>query len=370
MGLLVDHDQVDVVLAAQAVVHDRQRRVGVRRQPHADDPRRERQHRVDQPRTLVREAVVVVAPARRGEQHVQRRHRRPPRQLLGVLQPLHVLHRHRGRDHRERLVRREDAVPARQGVPLQPALAQVLAEHLHHPAVGTEVVVGLEHRAHERPVGHLEHRLQPVARRLVGREQPERVAWRRTGRASAPPTTPCCRPATARAPRTPLRTAPARPAAAASRSPPFAYGVADIRLSPAGASALSSGTSRPDSSNSVSGEYDRSHSSSIRRCSGFSVRPDSGTWCARKVPCTWTPSTTSGPVQPFGVRRMIAGHPASTSRAPDPPRARRSTRRTAPGTPHAGRHPRRRRGPSPGCAGTPSTSSSEVRPRTVGPAIL
>ncbi len=35
---------------------------------------------------------------------------------------------------------------------------------------------------------------------------------------------------------------------------------------------------------------------------------ESGTWCARNVPWTCTPSTTSGPVQPFGVRRMIAGH--------------------------------------------------------------
>ena len=111
--LLVDHDQVDVVGAAQAVVHDRQRRVGVRRQPDPHHARRQRQHRVDQARALVREPVVVVAPARRGEQHVQRRHRRPPRQLLRVLQPLHVLHRHRRRDHRERLVRREHAVPAR-----------------------------------------------------------------------------------------------------------------------------------------------------------------------------------------------------------------------------------------------------------------
>ena len=141
----------------------------------------------------------------------------------------------------------------------------------------------------------------------------------------------------------------------ASRSPPFAYGVADIRLSPAGARALSSGTSRPDSSNSVSGEYDRSHSSSIRRCSGFSVRPDSGTWCARKVPCTWTPSTTSGPVQPFGVRRMIAGHPASTSRDPRSPAAVRVAQRAVQRREHLARvvTRRRRRGPSPGCAGTP-----------------
>ena len=33
-----------------------------------------------------------------------------------------------------------------------------------------------------------------------------------------------------------------------------------------------------------------------------------GTWCARQVPSTGSPSTSSGPVQPFGVRITIAGH--------------------------------------------------------------
>ena len=33
-----------------------------------------------------------------------------------------------------------------------------------------------------------------------------------------------------------------------------------------------------------------------------------GTWWARKVPSTWTPSTTLGPFQPLGVLRTIIGH--------------------------------------------------------------
>ena len=62
----------------------------------------------------------------------------------GLLQPLGVLHRHRGRDHRERLVGREQPVAAGEQVALEPALAVVLAEHLHHAAVGRDVVVDVE----------------------------------------------------------------------------------------------------------------------------------------------------------------------------------------------------------------------------------
>ncbi len=159
-----------------------------------------------------------------------------------------------------------------------------------------------------------------------------------------------------------------------SRSrPPFAYGVADMRRSPSGARARSSGTSRPDSSNSVSGEYDRSHSSSIRTCSGLSASPDSGTWWARNVPCTWTPSTTSGPVQPFGVRSTIAGHPASTSRVPrrmsSRPWASRNAAYSA-GNTSRGSSPDTTTGSQPWLRRYVATSSSEVRPSTVGPAIL
>ena len=56
---------------------------------------------------------------------------------------------------------------------------------------------------------------------------------------------------------------------------------------------------------------DGSFSSSLRAacsCAGFSRTVASGTWCARKVPSMGSPSTSFGPVQPFGERRMIIGH--------------------------------------------------------------
>ncbi len=99
--------------------------------------------------------------------------------------------------------------------------------------------------------------------------------------------------------------------------PPFAIGVALIRRSPFGRSGSRSATGRPSRSKSSSGRYERSHASSIARCSGFSRTPASGTWCARKVPSTCTPSTTRGPVQPLGVRSTMAGHRgADSSNAP------------------------------------------------------
>ena len=84
---------------------------------------------------------MVVPPAGAGEQHVQRRHRCAPRQLLRVLQPLDVLDGHRRRHHRERLVGREDPVPPAEEVPLEPTRAEVLGQHLHDPAVGGELLV-------------------------------------------------------------------------------------------------------------------------------------------------------------------------------------------------------------------------------------
>ena len=41
-------------------------------------------------------------------------------------------------------------------------------------------------------------------------------------------------------------------------------------------------------------------------CSGLLVSVI-GTWCARKVPSMGLPSTSRGPVQPLGVRRIITG---------------------------------------------------------------
>ena len=61
-GLLTGHDNVDVVAAAQAVVHHRQQAIGIRRQVDPDHLRLFVDHVVDEPRVLVREAVVVLSP--------------------------------------------------------------------------------------------------------------------------------------------------------------------------------------------------------------------------------------------------------------------------------------------------------------------
>ena len=64
-------------------------------------------------------------------------------------------------------------MPAGQQVAFQPPLALVLAQHLHHPPVGREVVVVVEGLRHPGAVGHLENVLPAVGVVLVRAEQPE-----------------------------------------------------------------------------------------------------------------------------------------------------------------------------------------------------
>lgn len=113
------------------------------------------------------------------------------------------------------------------------------------------------------------------------------------------------------------------------------------------------------------------------------VLPDlgEGTWWERNVPSICTPSTTPGPVQPFGVRRMTAGQRTGrNSSPPAPPRASCWMARirawaavsalcravkTA-----AGSSPATTTGSQPWAASSPTTSASSDRPSTVGPEIL
>ncbi len=98
----------------------------------------------------------------------------------------------------------------------------------------------------------------------------------------------------------------------ASNSPPLACGFALILRAPSGTVPRIAGIGPPRSSNSSSGRYERIHSSSIARCAGLSRTSASGTWWARQVPSTGRPSTSRGPVQPLGVRRMIIGRRESS----------------------------------------------------------
>ena len=174
-GLLAGHHDVDVVRALQAVPHRRQQGVGVRRQVDADDLGLLVDDVVDEAGVLVREAVVVLPPHVRGQQVVQRGDRRAPLDATRRLQPLRVLVDHRVDDVDERLVAAEQAVPAGEQVALEPALAGVLGEDLHHPAAVGQVLVDVEDLAGEDLVGHLVDGVQPVGRGLVRPEDPEVV---------------------------------------------------------------------------------------------------------------------------------------------------------------------------------------------------
>ena len=60
---------------------------------------------------------------------------------IADLQPFRMLVEHGIDDVDEGLVAGEEAVAAGQQIAFEPALALVLAEHLHHASVGREMVV-------------------------------------------------------------------------------------------------------------------------------------------------------------------------------------------------------------------------------------
>src|SRR5215207_661692 len=173
LGLLVYGDEVDVVAATEAVVGDREEGVGVGGQVDAGYSAPLREHHVDEARPLVGEAVVVVAPGGRGQEDVERSDGLPPGEVDGLLQPLGVLHYHRGGDHRERLVGGEEAVAAGEQVALEPALTEVFAQDLEDPPRGRDVVVDRERLADEAAVLDLEDGAEPIGVGLVRAEEPE-----------------------------------------------------------------------------------------------------------------------------------------------------------------------------------------------------
>jgi hypothetical protein len=87
-----------------------------------------------------------------------------------------VLVEHRVDDVDERLVAVEQAVTARQHVALEPPLAEMLGQDLHHPTVGRQMIVTRNALGVPRAIGHLKQRGQPVGRGLVGAHDPEAIA--------------------------------------------------------------------------------------------------------------------------------------------------------------------------------------------------
>ena len=76
--LLAGDDHVDVVVAAQAVVGDREQRIGIGRQVDADDIGLLVGDEIDEAGILMAEAVVVLPPDMGGQEIVERGDRSPP----------------------------------------------------------------------------------------------------------------------------------------------------------------------------------------------------------------------------------------------------------------------------------------------------
>ena len=171
--LLAGDDDVHVVAAAQAVVGDGQQAIGVRRQIDAHDLRLLVHHVVDEAGVLMAEPVVILPPDVARQEVVERSDRPAPLDMIADLQPLRMLIEHGIDDVDERLVAREESVPAGEQVAFEPALALMLAQHLHHPSVGGEMVVIGEGLGDPGAVRHFEHVLPAVGIALVRAEQAE-----------------------------------------------------------------------------------------------------------------------------------------------------------------------------------------------------
>ena len=172
--MLGGHNDVDIVLAAQAMVHGGQQAVGIRRQIDADDIRLFVCDVVHEPRILVREAVVVLLPDGGAHDQVERRDLLTPGELVADLQPFCVLRRHGVDDSRKTLVGREKSVSAGQEVALEPALAHMLGQHgIHDTAVRIEMVVRVEMFGVPVAVLHVKNMVQPVGVGLIRPEDAE-----------------------------------------------------------------------------------------------------------------------------------------------------------------------------------------------------
>ena len=97
-----------------------------------------------------------------------------------------------------------------------------------------------------------------------------------------------------------------------SSCPPLATGLALIRRSPCGRAPAAPPPAGPP--RRTAPRDGRNAARPPARPGASVVAPSAaGTWWARKVPSTGSPSTTSGPVHPFGVRSTIIGHARARS---------------------------------------------------------
>ena len=136
LRLLSGNDQVDVIAASQTVIGHRQQAIGVGRQIDPNHVGFLVRDMIDEAGILMGKPIVILPPHLRCQQIIQRSDRLAPGNVPADLQPFRVLIEHRVDDVDERLVAGEQAMAPGEQVSLKPALAHVLAEHLHDAAIG------------------------------------------------------------------------------------------------------------------------------------------------------------------------------------------------------------------------------------------
>jgi hypothetical protein len=93
--LLVGHNHIHIIGAAQAVVGNTQQAVRIRRKINADNVSALVGHYIQKPRVLMGEAIVILPPHQGCNQQVERRDGSAPRKLLfACLEPFGMLIEH------------------------------------------------------------------------------------------------------------------------------------------------------------------------------------------------------------------------------------------------------------------------------------
>src|SRR5207248_5672385 len=112
-------------------------------------------------------AIMVLTPDVGREKIVEGCNGGTPWNVSTRLQPLGVLIKHRVHDMDERLVRGEQPMAAGEEIAFQPSLTGVLAQHLHNPSIGSQVIILGTGLSHPGPVGDLKESAEPVRCQFV-----------------------------------------------------------------------------------------------------------------------------------------------------------------------------------------------------------
>ena len=104
MLLFVGYNDVDIVLAAKAMIHSREETVGIGRQVDAYDIWALVRHNIEETWILVRESVMILTPHSCCEKDVERSNLLPPLDLETLLNPFAVLIDHTVNDMDERFI--------------------------------------------------------------------------------------------------------------------------------------------------------------------------------------------------------------------------------------------------------------------------